>query len=323
MNGSNQSPSREVTLMKLKRDAENIRKYARFVIVNKGDLVEVIDNGNRRVQGLPYARIIAVLGPVSHKDEVLEESILMEVGYSRTRPYAQLEERPRDEHGFRQNKRWFLSKRLRIRGLTHDEFSIVYPIIERCIATVVLELREKWRTKGPWWVNGAGKVDRGIFFTANQSDAFLHRQMILEDVRYRDQKYISGHAEWIRRLLRRYKCSYYTPRQLKNLRVTRCVTELLSQAHYTPFYRSVFCAHFATGSHEQVLLEAILEEFGIDIADPNQDVRVLRSAGMVFPKLKTIRCYRVPGQPAHHARDASVFEILLEEGYRERKEIPF
>ena len=323
MDRLNQSPSREVTLRKLKRDAENMRQYARFAVVLKGDTVEIIDNRDRKMTGLPYARIIAILGPVFYKGELLEESVLMEVGYSRTRPYAQLEERPRNEHGFRENKRWSLSARARIDGLTGEHFSIIYPAIERCMTAVVLELREKWKTKDPWWVNGPGKVARGIFFTVHQSDILMHRQMVLEDVRYRDEKYISGHAEWIRKMLGRYKRSYYTPQQLKNFRVVRCVMELLSQPHYTPFYRSVFCGHFAIGSHEQVLLEAILEKSGIDVADSDQEVRAVRSAGMVFPKLKTIRCYRPPVQPTHHARGASVFEILLEEGYRERNEISF
>lgn len=313
-----------VSLEKLQRDARNIRQYARFVIVLNGQQAEVIDNGHLKKSGLPYAKLIAVLGPVEYKGVSLEESVLMEIGYSRTRPYTQLEERPVDKNGRRSSCRWFLKGRARVGSVSNEDFQRVYPIMVRCMEQVVLECRENWGTKGPWYVDGPGEVERGIYFTVSHSDEFLYQQFVREDVRYRKNKYIRNHADWILgRLLSGYKYLYYPPRQLKSFANARRVVELLSQEHYTPLYRVALCECFRAGTKQRALIELIIETFNIDVSLNDQEKHVLGRGQCPLPRLKNLWCYRPPTQPRVHAQGSSVFEIILERNYREQNEIPF
>ncbi|HEC93750.1 MAG TPA: hypothetical protein ENI56_00010 [Candidatus Kaiserbacteria bacterium] len=324
MTKANTLLSRGVTLGKLNRDAKNMLRYARFVVVLKKEgRLAVIDNGDRRANGLPYAKIIAVLGPVQHKDVFLQESVLMEVGYSRTRPYAQLEKRPKDKAGNRAGCRWNLKPRIRMRGLSEEETVLVYPDIVKCMTAIVLEEREKWKKKGRWWGGSVGYVERGIHFTVNHCDKIIHRQMMLEDVRYRKKRYIAGHAKRIRRYLKRYKYSYYSRKELRSYAYARRIAELLSQPYYTPFYRTVICEVFAEGTHERTLLGLIMEAFGLDVSLDGIDAFVLSSTLVVLPELRDLWCHRPIKQPLVHAKGASTFVLFLERRYREKNEIPF
>lgn len=312
---------REATVAKLVRDAENIRQYARFVIVLKGGTgVEVIDNGTRRVQGLPYARIIAVLGPARYKEDLLEEGNLLEIGYSRARPYASTE---LSKNGGRSHQRGrFLKQRPRVRLLSDEEMARVYPHIVDCMRVIVLESSEHWETrtwhikKRPGYTKGPGEVGRGIYFTVSHSDRHLHRQFGLEDVRHREDTYILRHVSWIPQLLKRFGSTQYTPRQLKSFARIRRIAEMLAQDHYTPFYRMVLCRHFEDDSHERVLLNSIVKAFNIDVSLTEQEAHVFESSSVSLPSFETLRCYRISRQPTVHARGATVFELFLEKEYR-------
>ncbi|MHB8660802.1 MAG: hypothetical protein ACYC75_02605 [Minisyncoccota bacterium] len=253
----------------------------------------------------------------------MEKSVLMEIGYSRTRPYTQLEERPRGKDGHRSGRRWFLKQRTRVRNLSGEEFALVYPLIAQCMTAIVLECREKWGQKRPWFVIGPGEVERGIHFTISHADELLHQQFVREDARYRGDKYIRKHARWIRWLFGRYKSSYYTPKQMKSFARVQCVAEMLSQNHYTPFYRMVLCGYFKEGSRTRTILESIMEVFNIDISLTDLETHTLEPALISLPWLINLRCYRPPQQPAVHARNSSIFELTLERSYREKNEIPF
>ena len=316
--------NREVTFNKLVRDADNLRTYARFVILLKeGSQIEVIDNGNRRTQGLPYAKIIAVLGPVQHEGQALEESVLLEIGYSRTRPYAQLEVHLKNEDGQCSGQRWFLKPRSRVQDLSDEELVRVYPHIVQCVTAVVLEQRDTWLKKGTWWVSRCGEVERGIYFTVSQSDELLHRKFALEDVRYRKNRYIRRHAGWIRWLLGRYKYSSYTPIQIRAFTKARCIADMLKQDHYTPFYRNVLCRCLAKGSHSRKLLDLVIETFGINVSLTEQEARMFEPTAVSLPWLVNLQCYRPPEQPTVHACGSTVFELSLERRYREQNEVPF
>lgn len=309
---------RKATLEKLKRDAKNLRAYARFVIVlGESDRIEVIDNGARRAQGLPYARIIAVLGPAQYDGKSLSEGNLLEIGYSRTRPYASTE---LSENGGRSHQRGrLLKQRPRIRLLSDEEMSRVYPHIIECMRAIVAESRAGWKTKGAWYVKkrpgytkGPGAVEFGIHFTVSHSDRYLHRQFSLEDARHRKDTYILRHISWVRWLSKKYKFS----RQLKKHARARQIADMLSQGHYTAFYRTVLCRHFEEGSRARVLLDSIVEAFNIDVSLTEQEAHALESASISLPQLVNLRCYRIPRQPTVHAREATVFEIVLEREYR-------
>lgn len=302
---------------KLRRDTENLKKYARFVLVLEGGRVRVIDNVERRSKGLPYAKVIAVLGTAQHGDVELPESVLMEVGYRRTRPYARSEEHLKDKNGNCLHERWKITSRRRVRELLREELALVYPHIAECMASIVIEHRSLWKTKGPWWVDGPGPVERGIHFTVAECDVHMFRQMVLQDIAYRKRRYISGHARRVARFLGKYQSSYYSPKQLKRFKRARDIKELLLQTHYSPFYREVLRRCFKTGSHVQLLLDAIAETFKIDVSVSEIDEVILDSKPIFLANGK-IDCHRPNNRKRTlHARDAGVFEVFLKKLYRQ------
>ncbi|MCX6786564.1 MAG: hypothetical protein NTU85_01955 [Candidatus Kaiserbacteria bacterium] len=323
----NPSIRRVATKEKLERDVENLKKYSRFAFVLNGKGIEVIDNGERRAKGLPYAKIIAVLG---------KEGILMEIGYKRTRPYASLEdqtqvgerkprrkplpngEKRKREKRERKEKRWHLKQRPRVRALTEEEFMCVYPGIIMCMKIIVDEERKSWEVKEPWFTKGPGEIQKGIHFTVNHNDTFMHKQMMLEDVRYRMEKYLQRHARKIRWLLRNYQRSYYSRKQLGSFARVRRVKELLQQQHYTPFYRIFLRNYFAeiakkkTMPHLCEVLDSIIETFEIDISSlTEQEAYALQPSAIVLPGFDGLQCYRLPeqNQPRIQAKGATVFEL--------------
>lgn len=308
---------RRATSEKLKRDAENLKAYARFVFVLKESGIEVIDNGARRAQGLPYAKIIAILGPAQHDGEHLPECNLLEIGYSRARPYASTE-LSKCKNGDRSRHRRFLKQRPRVRALSKEELSRVYPHIAECMRVIILELSAHWTTR-TWhikkkheYAKGHREVGRGIYFTARNSDRLLHRQLIMEDVRHRKDMYILRHASWVRWLSKKYKFS----RQLRKHARARQIADMLSQDHYTPFYRAVLCRHFKEDSRVRILLDSIVEAFNIDVSLTDLEAYAFEPSTISLPSFENLRCYRLSEQPTVHAREATVFEIFLEREYR-------
>ncbi|HEY4501064.1 MAG TPA: hypothetical protein VJI70_02250 [Candidatus Paceibacterota bacterium] len=304
------------TVEKLQRDAERLKKYARFVLVLEDDRVRVIDNVDRRNKKLPYARVIAVLGAFQREDIKLSGSILMEIGYCRTRPYACLEEHLKDRNGDCLRERWKITSRRRARELSREELELVYPYIVHCMTSIVIEHRSLWKTKGRWWVNGPGPVERGIHFTVAERDVHMFRQMVLEDVMYRKKRYIHGHSRRVARFLGGYKSSYYSSKQLKRFGRALDVKDLLLQPHYSPFYREVLRRCFKKGSHVQLLLDKIAETFKIDISVSEQDEAILDSKPVLL-KSGMIECHRPKRQRILHSRNAGVFEMFLKKISRE------
>lgn len=317
------APLRRVTLEKLKRDADRVREYARFVIELAEEGPRLIDNGSRFRKGLPFARLIAVLGPAEHKGVGISQAVLLEIGYSRTRPYAQLEYRHRDEAGNRsRNDRWFLKSRPRVRELSYKEFVLIHPILGQCMAEIVLECRESWHNKGPWWVAGPGGVERGIYFTLSKSDRLLYRYILAEDMHFRKRRYISWHAQCIRYWIGHYRHAGYSQKQLRGFGGAQKVAELIER-YKDPVYRLVLVRSFSSGSKIYMLLCNIGEAFNLELDHSNEHTRLLfEEAPVNLAPLEHVSC-RIVKQPERQARGCVVFEVTLKRRYREREEIPF
>lgn len=322
-----ESSVRVVTLGKVKRDGQNLKQFARFVIVLRNGVPELIDNGDRRRDGLLFARLIAVLGPVQHEGVLVSEAVLLEIGYSRTRPYAQLEVRERDEEGQRlKTERWWLKPRTRVRKLSAEELELIHALLEECMTQIVLECRETWKTKGRWWVPGPGAVERGIYFTFNKSDHLLYRQVLLEDIRFRREEYLYGHARRIRRLIGHYRYPDYSRSQLERWAGVGRVVELFrAQMYDNLYYRRVLLECFKAGSHIRNLLEHLSRLFHLRLEEGGEYAKVVYEDEEDAPKLqfwKRIRA-RVVDQPRRHARNGLVVELTLERKFRETHECPF
>lgn len=317
-----------VTLEKLKRDADRLRRFARFTIVIRSDTIEVIDNGTLFREKQPFAQLIAILGVLGPNDKGFNpeiETVLLEVGYSRARPYAQAEWHAIGTDGQRQrDQRWYLKPRIRARTISDSELQAAYCAIERCMTEIVLERREAWETKGRWWVFGPGMVERGIYFTVDKSDRSLYRQFLAEDVRFRKERYMRGHAARISRLVGHYRSAYYSRRQLERFAGAEKVASLVRDTSYwNPFYRRSLLECFKQGSHTRTILERMDEFFRFRFDEPSEYATVLYDeTGPSFPWWKTIRS-RVVERTKVQSRGRLVVEITLERKYRENNECPF
>lgn len=313
---------RVATLGKVQRDGQNIMNYARFAIVLRGGVPELIDNGNLRKQCQPFAHLIAVIGPAHHLGTFVPEAVLLEIGYSRTRPYSQLEQLMAAKGGEKFSKPWSLKGRTRVRKISDPELQAVYPMIERCMAEIVLECRETWKNKGRWWVHGPGLVERGIRFTFDKSDRSLYRQMLLEDIRLRKEKYIRGHARRISRLIGGYRRADYSKQQLERFPGVERVAELLrEQTYYSPFYRRVLLECFKPDSHTRILLERLNRMFRFGLEEESEYATVVYGTdGPAFGSWKFIRA-RVVDQPTKHAKNGLVVEVTIERNCREENEV--
>ncbi len=314
--------SRAVTIEKLERDAENIRQYARFVIIIDGEEIRIVDNAKRFSEKSPLARLIVVLGPVKHKGVLLSETVLLEIGYSRTRPYAQLESRL---HKSKQGKgtRWFLKPRSRARKISDEELIRVSPIIEACMTQVVLECREIWHNKDAWFVkNNTRAFERGIYFTFSKQDRSLYRHILREDIRFRKERYILWHAQCVRFWLGHYRNASYSAKQLRNFSGVVKVVELVDR-YKEPAYRRALLECFKPGTKFHTLLDRIGEVFHLKLDSDDPHTRfVFEAATVTLPFFEHIRCCAVK-QPEIHAKECFVVEGILERSYREKNEIPF
>lgn len=312
---------RVVTLGKIERDAKNMRQYARFVIVLEKGIPRVIDNGHLFRAAQPFAHLIAVLGPVRYQGVLVDETVLLEIGYFRTRPYMQLEERKKSGSG-----RWFLKGRVRVRKISDHEFQAVYPLIEQCLAQVVLERRETWKPESRekrYLKNGAGWVERGLRCTVDKTDQLLYRQVLAEDIRYRREKYIGWHVWCINRWIGRYKTGK-SDKQIRGLIGVQKAAELIASKNYrNPAYRQALVESFPPNSRTRLLLERMDSLFSLGLEEESEEVRLLkRLRAKVLNSFQSIRL-RVVNQPKVHANGSIVAEVTLERKFRENNECPF
>ncbi len=316
-----ESAVRVVTLGKIKRDAENMRQYARFSIVLEGGVPRVIDNGHLFRTGQPFAHLVAVLGPVRHQGVLVDQAVLLEIGYFRTRPYMQLEERKRSGDG-----RWFLKDRVRVRKISDHELRVAYPLIEQCLAQIVLERRETWKPESRekrYLKSGAGWVERGLYCTVDKSDRLLYRQVLAEDIWYRREKYIRWHVWCINRWIGHYKLGK-SDKQIRGLTGVSKAAELIASKNYhNPAYRRALVETFPVNSRARLLLERMDSIFSLRLEEENDDTRLLRRLQAVALKpFQSIHC-RIVDQPKVHAKGAVVLEVILERKFREQNEVPF
>lgn len=305
---------------KFKNDAERLCSFARFVIALENGSVRIIDNAKRHEKKLPYARLIAVLGPAEHNGMLYEQAMLLEIGYGRSRPYSCIEQRAL---GRGSAKRWMMPSRRKVRDITPEELSLAYPHIVECIKQIVIERRENWKVKGAWWVDGPGPVERGIHFTIHESDDLLYRQALLEDIRFRRISYIYGHARRIKRFIAHYKYVDYSRKQLMRFAGTDKVITLVRDQYADTLHRQALLRSLGRNSKAGRILEHIGEQFGLGFdCEDERTRRAFSEAPIKLPPMRDLYCL-IGKQPTVHARDCVVAEFILERRFRERTEIPF
>lgn len=330
---SRKDVSRVVTPEKLERDGRNLLEYARFAIVFIDGKPQLVDNGFRRKDGLPYAKLIAVLAPCEHGGRSIPYADVLEIGYSRTRPYTQIEsgavrDKKNGKAGHRMRSAWQIRSRSRLRIISDEELGLAYPIIMSCMAEIVLECREDWGVKKAWYVSGPGYVERGIYFTVSKFDEALYRQMLVEDVRYQRMKYIGWHASLINLWLKNYQWAYYSKERLKSFPGAQKTAELFGR-YESLFYRQALFQALVKKSKVRELVEQISEAFSLGLDQESDESKLVWGDGprACLPRMAATHCYRVPRQPGErigsHASGCAIFEVILERSYRAQYEIPF
>lgn len=298
-----------VTREKLLRDAEHVRAYARSVICldENARVREVIDRKNEEHP----ACLIVVLAPVVYGNERIE-SVVLEIGYSRTRPYSTIE----------RDGSLFMLARRRFARANAKQLAGAYPTILRAMEEIVLCARHEWKHKDAWFLSGPGYVERGIVFTIAKEDRALYRQVLREDVRMRRERYIDWHAECIGRWIGHYRHAGFSRRQLLAFPGARKVGELLSR--YTlPLYREALLREFREGSLIRTLLERIADANRIDLR-ATAEARLIwgECDGGTLPFAENVR-FRLRSEPSVHGAGCVVVEVILEKEFREREECPF
>jgi hypothetical protein len=298
-----------VTKEKLLRDVEHVRAHARTVICldENAAVCEVIDRAND-----PHpVCLIVVLAPIVYEHERVE-SIVLEIGYSRTRPYASVE----------RDGVLFMAKRRRFACANTKQLASAYPAILHAMEEIVLRARQEWKYKDAWFLSGPGYLERGIVFTVAKEDRALYRQVLSEDVRMRRERYIDWHAKCIARWIGHYRHAGFSRQQLLLFSGARKVGELLSR-YTSPFYREALLREFREGSLLHTLVEHIADANSIDLRSTSEAALLWGERdGVALPLSKNVR-FRLRAAPSVHGAGCVVFEVTLEKGFREREECPF
>jgi len=169
-------------------DVQTLKRLARFVIVVKPDLTTtLIDNGHRALT----VPLIVVVGTIHDHSDVQYSGSLLEIGYNRARPYRRIHINKNKVLVWARNPKPQLSK---------QQIAVVYPKILECLEMVLIETRQRWKTKDAWWANGR-LVERGVQITVDTTDSWLHREFLRENVRYFQSCWFPRYRRWINRRL--------------------------------------------------------------------------------------------------------------------------
>jgi hypothetical protein len=287
--------ARQPALEKLARDVTSLKKHARFIVLLTNSGPQIIDNHRIEKEGGLLGQIIAVLGPAFSEGVFVEQALLLEIGYSSTRPYskARFKKKFRERQGYHLKPFEALHGRRQVRQLSNEELRLVYPLIEQCMWEIVSECRAQWKpeSRGLRWVRGAGWIPRGIFFSFRKSDVSVYRQILMEDLRYRRYRYIAEHARMIRHWLKGVARNGSVQQLARNSEANK-VAELLTLRYATPLYFHTLLAFFGIdiGLHQLVL--RIAEVFKVPfIAEDAEARHALETQDSPLPEFEKIRCY--------------------------------
>lgn len=193
------------------------------------------------------------------------------------------------------------------------------------MTNIVLDQREAWHpeSRKPWWIDGAGFVERGVHFTVSKSDSLLYRQVLAEDIRYRREKYINWHASCVSRWIGGYSLRNSDKQLRQRMKVVQAAELIASKQYRNPLYRRALVESFPVSSRVRLLLERMDSIFKLRLEQESDEIRLLEQTQTIALKLfRNIR-FRVTDQPKVHANGSIVAEVTLERRFREDHECPF
>ena len=150
-------------------DVRTVRQYAMAVILIKKDSIEV------QYRAKPKLSVIAIVGPGTHEGVTYEESLLMEVGVRRGRPYRRTNalRRPWSRRRGRKVRKLpamlqkYLPKRKRLCMMDEVTYRRVAPIlfsVIRVMAEKIDDKRDSGSSRNPYWK----KHDRTLYYKSHK-----------------------------------------------------------------------------------------------------------------------------------------------------------
>lgn len=290
------------TIWKIRRDTEKIRRLATFIIVldKNGVIKETIRNSS--CDSRPVQPIIAVLAPTRIGEEYLSETLVFEMTWGRAVPYHRIEE------NLGGDTVWIpITKRLRVRMITEEELRIVWTHLEQGILSILKERLYYWRSLGElFWLSKSNRFHSGVLFRCSSEDTLVFTQFYREHLRYRRDHLLDA-----LRLIAHYKKSYYTDKQLGNMRGACKFADILlkrrvvERRYIVEYVKSL-----------KLLAERICEWAGIPLTDPSprSPTTLLydhgTAEGRLFPSFGKISLYFREKQREKDAKDCFSVEII-------------
>lgn len=306
------------TLAKLLRDSQRLRKQARWVLVidKEGKVRDMFSNDAY------VANIIAVLGPAVFCGVAVPDSVLLEIGISKGRPYKQAESIQRGGRANRER----MKGRLRTAHITFEQLHRVWPMVVSICEEVVEKERSTWEEKnrGGWFVHteaGVKSFERGISFSISHTDHVLHEAFLMRDADVR--RYLRKNARTIRYFLRRCRYVYYPEKQLKSLvgvqKVVQLWRNMSSSPRWSPRYAHLLINFLP--SAPRALFRHIAGVYNLDIGEHFEADKSLQSQAkkLIFPAHLHVRWERDGGKV--QGKGCSLFEVFFESNYRKERGI--
>lgn len=296
-------PTPPLMLTKAERDAESLKRYARFVIVVEIDgSTRVISNYRRLLAGEIVIPLIVVMCPIEISGHYSWVSAL-EIGYKRARPYQRVEHT--------QTRELLLKNRDPGHRLTEAQFIAIYPIVLNCLETVLIETRAKWKSDDAQFVNGH-MYERGVQITVRHSDTLLCQALLRESLNYFQIVYGNKMTRWLNWKLRyskfnKYNYKLYGP----NVR-TAAASVFRSKFITRPFWTEALLRCVV----KRKLLESALQDLhGFTPVWDTETATAFEGTLPRIPSAEGLFIWHTFDQPSEklgsHARGCSRFEVLF------------
>ena len=290
---------------RLLRDVVKHKNHSRFVIIlddeNKASLIE-----NQPAEGMSREIIplIVVIGSGEYLGQNISETILLEIGLKRTRPY-----RPTLSGTFSR-------EREPVCDINPEQQQAAFPIILECLEKHLLETRARWTAKSSrWFVSfGAYQVEKGVQISVHKRDRWLYRECLFQHMRYFQSIHLPKFAKWIKDRLRTSKFNRYSPRQYGPK--ARQVGEEIRRSRY--FNEPLLLETLMQMSGRADLIRSILSDLHNHIHTLDEETELVYIDPHVsFPQKNYLWFYKTLDQPAENgfksqAKGCARFEVIPE-----------
>ena len=247
---------------------ERERKYARHILTidDAGNVIDLMENQH------PQLDVLAVIGPAHVGETFLEETILLEIGYKKVRPYNKT---GGIENGSKKRQVW---SRARFAPLDGERFVRAFPTIQSILTERTKEIMAGWRIrrfKMPWSTLGnSGEMVRtkGVRYSVSLDDHAMLSTVLKSERTFRqlDVEFdMQKSAARVRKLLRSYKNLYPSEKQWKLMLTFPNVAELIEWLNLRGFrpHHYYMVHQLLVDFPNRILFERVMEHMGVSLEE--------------------------------------------------------